>query len=160
PSLCRSAAIRSFFRAGGEGMKSVDSIARVRRAFYVQGWSLKRISRELHLSRNTIRKILRSDETEFTYERERQPMPKIGRWQDQLGALLGGSDGMSASERLTLIRIYEELRELGYEGGYDAIRRYARSWMKARGSAMAEAYVPLLSRRARPISLTGATRSF
>ena len=34
-------------------MKSVDSIARVRRAFYVQGWSLKRISRELHLSRNT-----------------------------------------------------------------------------------------------------------
>jgi DNA-binding transcriptional regulator LsrR (DeoR family) len=47
-------------------MKSVDSIARVRRAFYVQGWSLKRISRELHLSRNTIRKILRSNETEFT----------------------------------------------------------------------------------------------
>ena len=86
-------------------MKSVDSIARVRRAFYVQGWSLKRISRELHLSRNTIRKILRSDETEFTYERERQPMPKIGPWQDQLDALLGGNHGKSGRERLTLIRI-------------------------------------------------------
>ena len=58
-------------------MKSVDTIARVRRAFHVQGWSLKRISRELHLSRNTIRKILRSDETSFSYERERQPKPKI-----------------------------------------------------------------------------------
>src|SRR3954463_7067154 len=125
-------------------MKSVDSIARVRRAFYVQGWSLKRISRELHLSRNTIRKILRSGETEFTYERERQPMPKIGPWQDQLDALLGGNHGKSGRERLTLIRIYEELRELGYEGGYDAIRRHARSWMKARGWATAEAYVPLL----------------
>jgi orotate phosphoribosyltransferase-like protein len=34
-------------------MKSVDTIARVRRAFHVQGWSLKRISRELHVSRNT-----------------------------------------------------------------------------------------------------------
>ena len=39
-------------------MKSVDTIARVRRAFHVQGWSLKRISRELHVSRNTVRKIL------------------------------------------------------------------------------------------------------
>jgi len=125
-------------------MKSVDSIARVRRAFYVQGWSLKRISRELHVSRNTIRKILRSNETEFTYERERQPLPKIGPWQDQLDALLDGNHGKSGRERLTLIRIYEELRELGYGGGYDAIRRYAKGWVRARGSATVEAYVPLL----------------
>ena len=65
-------------------MKSVDTIARVRRAFHVQGWSLKRICRELHVSRNTVRKILRSNETSFSYERERQPKPKIGPWQDQL----------------------------------------------------------------------------
>ena len=50
-------------------MKGVDTIARVRRAFYVQGWSMKKIARELHVSRNTVRKILRSDETEFSYER-------------------------------------------------------------------------------------------
>ena len=125
-------------------MKSVDTIARVRRAFHVQGWSLKRISRELHLSRNTIRKILRSDATSFSYERERQPKPKVGPWQRQLDALLDGNHGKPERERLTLIRIYEELRALGYEGGYDAIRRYARSWMKARGWGTAEAYVPLL----------------
>lgn len=59
-------------------MKSVDTIARVRRAFYVQGWSLKRISRELHVSRNTVRRILQSNETSFSYEREHQPQPKIG----------------------------------------------------------------------------------
>ena len=34
-------------------------------------------------------------------------------------------------ERLTLIRLFEELRALGYEGGYDAVRRYARSWAEA-----------------------------
>ena len=33
-------------------MKRVDTIARVRRAFYVQGWSVKKIVRELHVSRN------------------------------------------------------------------------------------------------------------
>jgi len=32
-------------------MKRVDTIARVRRAFHVLGWSVKRIARELHVSR-------------------------------------------------------------------------------------------------------------
>ena len=125
-------------------MKTVDTIARVRRAFHVQGWSVKRICRELHVSRNTVRKILRSDETSFSYERERQPKPKIGPWKDQLDGLLNDNLGKAAREQLTLIRVYEELRALGYEGGYDAIRRYAKNWAKARGSAAAEAYVPLL----------------
>ena len=88
-------------------------------------------------------RFCRSDETSFSYERERQPKPKIGPWQDQLDALLDGNHGKPERERLTLIRIYEELRGLGYEGGYDAIRRYAKSWAKAQGSATAEAYVPL-----------------
>ena len=35
------------------------------------------------------------------------------------------------------------LDTLGYEGGYDAVRRYARTWLKARGAATAEAYIPL-----------------
>ena len=104
---------------------------------------MKRIVRELHVARNTVRKILRSDETDFSYEREHQPMPRIGPWQEQLDRFLGANEGKPSRERLTLIRIYEEVRALGYEGSYDAVRRYARTWSKARGSAIAEAYVPL-----------------
>ena len=44
---------------------------------------------------------------------------------------------------LTLIRLFEELRGRGYDGGYDAVRRYARRWAKERGQATAAAYVPL-----------------
>ncbi|WP_276947575.1 IS21 family transposase [Haematobacter massiliensis] len=124
-------------------MKQVDTIARVRRAFYVQRWSMKRIVRELHVSRNTVRKILRSDETDFSYERKHQPMPRIGPWQDQLDRFLAANASKPSRERLTLIRIFEELRALGYEGGYDAVRRFARSWSQSRGAAAAEAYVPL-----------------
>jgi transposase len=124
-------------------LKGVDTIARVRRAFHQQGWSMKRISRELHVSRNTVRKILRTGETEFTYEREVQPLPKLGDWTGELDRLLASNEGKASKERLTLIRIFEELRALGYEGGYDSVRRYARSWSKARGAAMADAYVPL-----------------
>ena len=124
-------------------MKSVDTIARVRRAFYVQEWSLKRICRELHVSRNTVRKILRSEETSFSYEREHQPLPKIGPWKADLERMLSANHGRAPRERLTLIRIYEDLRDLGYSGSYDAVRRYARSWARAQGTTSADAYVPL-----------------
>jgi transcriptional regulator with XRE-family HTH domain len=124
-------------------LKRVDTIARVRRAFPIQGWSMKKIARDLHLSRNTVRKILRSGETDFTYERERQPMPRIGPWQGQLEQFLSANAGKPSRERLTLIRILEELRGLGYEGGSDAVRRFAKTWAQKRGAATAEAYVPL-----------------
>ena len=124
-------------------MKRVDAIARVRRAFHAQGWSMKNISRELHMSRNTLRKILRSGETDFTYEREHQPLPKIGPWVEHVDRFLRANAGKAARELLTLIRIYEEVRALGYDGSYDAVRRYAQTWSKARGSATADAYVPL-----------------
>jgi transposase len=125
-------------------MKGVDTIARVRREHFVRGRSIKEISRDLHVSRNTVRKILRSGETHFSYERDVQPLPKIGPWQGDLDRLLLGNDGKPARERLTLIRIFEEMRDLGFEGGYDAIRRYAKGWARERGALTAEAYVPLL----------------
>jgi transposase len=124
-------------------MLVVETIAKIRRLSLVQGKSIKEICRELRISRKVVRKVLRSDATEFRYERERQPMPKIGPWRDDLDRILAANHGKAARERLTLIRIYEELRELGYDGSYDAVRRYAKSWAKAQGSAMADAYVPL-----------------
>ncbi len=42
-----------------------------------------------------------------------------------------------------LIGIFEELRGLGYEDSYDAVRRYTKAWRIARGAATAIAYVPL-----------------
>jgi hypothetical protein len=57
--------------------------------------------------------------------------------------LLADNATKAAREQLTLIRIFEELRERGYDGGYDAVRRYARRWAKERGETTAAAYVPL-----------------
>ena len=107
-------------------MLVVETIGRIRREHFVQGKSIKEIARTLHLSRNTVRRILRSGETAFSYEREVQPRPKLGPWTEALDRLLATNVKAPARERLTLIRVYEELRGLGYEGGYDAVRRYAR----------------------------------
>ncbi|WIY51464.1 IS21 family transposase [Devosia sp. YIM 151766] len=124
-------------------MKCVDTIARVRRAYFVQGKSIKQIERELHVARNTVRKIIRSGETSFSYEREKQPLPRIGPWQGDLDKLLLANEGKAARERLTLIRVFEELTGLGYSGSYDAVRRYARNWDQDRSATVASAFVPL-----------------
>jgi len=124
-------------------MLIVESVGRIRREHLVKGKSIKEIARDLRISRNTVRKILRSGETSFSYEREVQPRPRLGLWKAELDRMLTANAGTSARERLTLIRLFEELRALGYEGGYDAVRRYARTWSREHAGRMAAAFVPL-----------------
>ena len=69
-------------------MLVVETIAKIRRAFFVQKKPIKEICRELRVSRKAVRKIVRSDATEFHYERSTQPLPKIGPWRDRLDCLL------------------------------------------------------------------------
>ena len=93
------------------------------------------------VSRKVVRKVIRSEATEFRYERGTQPLPKLGPWREQLEAFLGANEEKGRRERLTLIRVFEELRRLGYQGSYDAVRRYAKVWRQERGTALTEAYV-------------------
>jgi transposase len=124
-------------------MLLVETIAKIRRAYFVQQKPIKVICRELNLSRKVVRKVIRSEATEFRYRRETQPQPKIGPWRDNLDKLLAENASKVPRERLTLIRIFEALRGQGYDGGYDAVRRYARTWRQDQGTATTQAYVPL-----------------
>jgi len=121
----------------------VETVAKIRRAYFVQGKSIKAICRELRISRKVVRKVLRSEATEFRYERGEQPLPRIGPWQEALDQLLASNEGKQRRERLTLIRVFETLRGLGYEGGYDAVRRYARDWQRGRAATSVGAFIPL-----------------
>lgn len=125
------------------GMLVVETIAKIRRAYFVHGQPIKAICRELGVSRKVFRKVIRSEATEFRYERETQPLPKMGPWSAELDRLLAANESKTTRERLTLIRLFEELRGLGYAGGYDAVRRYARRWSRERGASTTSAYVPL-----------------
>ena len=124
-------------------MLIVETISKIRRAYFVQKKPIKVICRELRVSRKVVRKVIRSEATAFRYERTAQPLPKLGPWVGALDELLLGNEGKPARERLTLIRVFEELRGRGFEGSYDAVRSYARSWAKDRGAATAQAFVPL-----------------
>ena len=124
-------------------MMTVETIGRIRRAHLVEGESIRGIARRLRLSRQVVRRAIASETGEFHYERNVQPLPKLGSHVADLNRLLEENERRQRRERLTLIRVWEELRGLGYEGGYDAVRRYARRWQRARDAQVAEAYVPL-----------------
>src|SRR3954465_12080354 len=104
-------------------MLFVGALGRIRREHFVRGKSIKEIARDLKVSRNTVRKVLRSGATSFEYMRVVQPRPKLGAWHGDLDRMLSDNEAGPARERLTLIRMFEELRGLGYQGSYDAVRR-------------------------------------
>ncbi|MGB4866550.1 MAG: IS21 family transposase [Hyphomicrobium sp.] len=124
-------------------MVTVETIGRVRHAFLVKGKGIKRIARELRLSRNTVRSIVRGEDTEHRYRRRDQPLPQLGAFSTFLDTMLEENAGRAKRDRLTFQRIYEALRLEGYQGGYDAVRRYGRSWERRHAASAADAYVPL-----------------
>ncbi|MEN3350510.1 MAG: hypothetical protein V7632_4145 [Bradyrhizobium sp.] len=124
-------------------MLVVETVGRIRREHFIQGKPIKEIARDLGISRNTVRKVLRSGKTAFAYERDVQPQPKLGRWKSDFDRMLTENAAKPPRERLTLIRLFEDLRGLGYAGGYDAVRRYARSWQREHASQTSPAFVPL-----------------
>ena len=124
---------------------TVDTIAKVRRAYFVQKRKIKAIARDLKLARNTVREIIRGEQrTEHHYVRRDQPRPQLGNHVAALEQLLGENATLPKRERLTYQRIFAELRLGGYAGGYDAVRRYGRAWAEREGERAAVAYVPLI----------------
>lgn len=48
--------------------------------------------RELQVSRHTVRKVLRSGATAFSYEHEMQLRPKLGAWTSELERILTANE--------------------------------------------------------------------
>ena len=125
-------------------MLVVETIAKIRLDHLVRGVPIKKIARDLRVSKNTVRKVVRGDETSFSYERKIQPMPKLGPWVEELERQLKANEKKARKDRLSLLRIHEDLGALGYGGGYDAVRRYARTWRRRwRLLSQSQAFVPL-----------------
>ena len=98
-------------------MLVVETIARIRRDHLVRGVAIKKIARDLRVSKNTVRKVVRGDETSFSYERKIQPMLKLGLWVDELERRLEANEKKLRRDHLSLLRIHEDLAALGYGGG-------------------------------------------
>ena len=127
-------------------MLVVETVVRIRRE-HAGGKPIKAIARDLRLSRKVVRKAIRAPEGAFDYHRAVQPLPRIGPFQERLDALLVENEARHRRDRLRMTRIHDLLLREGFEGSYDAVRRYAARWSAARrkdaGDGM-PAFIPLL----------------
>ena len=112
-------------------MLAVETVVRSRRE-HAGGKSIKAIARDLRLSRKVVRKAIRAPEGAFDYHRAVQPLPRIGPFQERLDGLLAENEGRHRRDRLRMTRVHDLLLREGFEGSYDAIRRYAARWSEAR----------------------------
>src|SRR5271170_3033678 len=116
-----------FLQTIGSGMLVVETVVRIRRE-YAAGKPIKEISRDLRLSRKVVRKAVRAPEGAFTYRRGVQPLPKIGPYRERLDLLLVENEARPRRDRLRMTRIWDLLLREGFDGSYDAVRRYAARW--------------------------------
>ena len=120
-------------------MTSAKKIGMVRRYYFVENKSIREICRILKMGRVTVRKIIRSGVTEFNYERKSQFYRKLGPWRERLDKILEENEALKKNQRRGMTRIWKELTNDGYDGGYDSVRRYAKKWRIAHGKQQAQA---------------------
>lgn len=124
-------------------MLIVETIAKIRRYHFVKGLGIKAISRKLKISKNTVRKIIRSETTEQVYQRTIQPQPQLGEYVLRLEELLEEDWKRPRKRRLTARRLLELLQSVGYTGGYDSIQRFTKAWRLKKGKEPTGGFIPL-----------------
>jgi transposase len=124
-------------------MLIVETIRKIRMSVHRDGKSLRKTAEDLNLSRNTVRKVIRSEETAFEYKRKKQPMPKLGTFVEKLTEELEKDKELPKRQRRTGQKLFQELQVLGYEGGYDSVRRYVKKWRQEQSKATGQVFIPL-----------------
>ena len=124
-------------------MLVVETISKIRRYHFVKGLGIKTISRQLGISKNTVRKVLRSGATEHSYNRTIQPQPQLGLYVPRIEELLEADWERPRKRRLTARRLFELLQAEGYPGGYDSVQRFTKTWRAKKGKEPSGGYIPL-----------------
>jgi transposase len=125
-------------------MLTVETIRKIRLSVHRDGKSIRRTAKDLRLSRNTVRKAIRTEETAFHYGRRVQPMPKLGRFMEVLERRLAEEQKLPKRERRTAQMFFEELQMEGYTGGYDSVRRQVRRWRWEQKVLAEQVFIPLV----------------
>jgi transposase len=121
----------------------VETLGKIRRRYFVNGESISQIARDFHLTRKTVRKLIKSTELNPKYVRRHQPQPKLGAFQALLEEWLKIDSQRPRRERRTAQRLYEGLQCEGYAGAYDSVQRFVKRWKAERRPSLTQAFVPL-----------------
>lgn len=109
----------------------MELLSVIRRWHYRDHFSIREISRRTGLSRNTVRKYLRTESVEPRFKGSERPS-KLDPYADKLSAMLRVETGKSRKQKRTIKQLHADLQGLGYEGSYNRVAAFARDWTTAR----------------------------
>ena len=121
-------------------MLEVVDIEYIRKMHYVEGWSIRKIGRQLGYARQTIRKALASSKVPLYELRQARPCPVMDPYREIIVEWLKTDEDAPKKQRHSAKRIYDRLvTEYGFSGSDSTVRKYVR---KLR-SLNHEVYIPL-----------------
>ena len=116
----------------------MESISKIRRMYHVQGKGFKTIARELKVSKNTVKRIIRKDITAPEYKKRSDHYRCLEAYRSRLLERLIVDEGERRSSR----KLYLEVQDEGYEGSYDA-NAFVMNWRRQNHSGLTRAFAPL-----------------
>ena len=99
----------------------------IRRWHFREHLSIREICRRTGLSRNTIRKYLRSEAVEPAFKVPERPS-KLDPFADRLSAWLKTEANKPRKQKRTILQLHADLVSLGYGGSYNRVAAFAREW--------------------------------
>ena len=129
-----------FLSIGGKQVKTMKECNEVRRLHYIDGLSIREISRQTGYHRETITKILQSGGPPEYIRRKDVRSPVLAPFMGVIDAMLEEDRSMPPKQNHTAQRIFDRLKsEHNYPGGYTQVRKYVAEIRSLRK----EAFVPL-----------------
>ncbi|HPQ26727.1 MAG TPA: IS21 family transposase [Gammaproteobacteria bacterium] len=118
-------------------------LAKIRRMHFRDGLSVREVARRTGLSRNTIRRWLRSGQSEPVYPKRSTPT-RLDPYREQLERWLRTDSHRPRRERRTAKTLFAQLQACGYPGSYTRVTAFIREWKERGGDTVRPAFVPLL----------------
>jgi transposase len=132
--------------AGDEGVIDMAFLSVIRRWALRDEISIREIARRTGLSRNTVRKYLRSGTVDPKFKVPKRTS-KLDTFTDKLALWLKGEAGKSRKQRRTVRHLHADLAALGYSGSYGRVAAFCRAWkaerIQERQGAGRGTFVPL-----------------
>ena len=122
-------------------MKKVDDYEQIRKAYHIEGLSIREISRRYKHSRRAVRKALEHPIPEKYHLGQPKKAKVLGEYQERILKLLEESEKLPRKQRYTAHRIYELVEAEGYTGSEGNIHNFICRIRKKLEAG--KAYLPL-----------------
>jgi len=122
-------------------MIKVEKQEAIRRAFFIEGKSIRAIAREFRCGRPAVRKAIASAEpVRYTLKQSREA-PVLGPYKARIDQLLAENERLPRKQRYTWRKIYQIIKAEGYTGSESGVRTYIAE--RRREQKRPRVYIPL-----------------